>query len=306
MARPYLSQLDSMASLEIDALTVTLLGGILCLALLFRHQEPDLYPGLLREQALASPTRSKGSSAVYRNKNTPHSLRLLDSLKDANTVYDMFWSRVERDQSREFLGYCSASDNRFHYLSYKQVAERVNAFGRGLVKSLHLLPRAAGAAVGPRQLVAVFMKNCLEWVISDYALVTFGLVSVPIHDGIDSESLSFVLAHTGVPCLVTSSENLDTVFAVLAKSSQVSLETIVVADPLDPSSPWIAQAQKLGLKLVGFAQVEEQGRKETNVLEHIVPAPEDVFTICYTSGTSGHPKGVELTHRNMVVWTRLG
>lgn len=138
----------------------------------------------------------------------------------------------------------------------------------------------------PGEKIALLLPNSPEWIISDLAAATSGLIVVPIHTTYNHIFIQNVIRHSGAEYLVVHKD--------LYKKHQ---DTI----------------QKLDFKIifiVGFIEEEMSG---TNIIAwplsyktakvgyiESVPKEADVHTIIYTSGTTGDPKGVMLTHKNLV------
>jgi long-chain acyl-CoA synthetase len=136
-----------------------------------------------------------------------------------------------------------------------------------------------------------------EWVLTDFAILAAGAASAPIYPTLAPEQVAYILRDCGAAIVVVSTAaQLDKVMAVA--STVPALKAVVVIDP--PATMPTAD----GVAVVTLADVAVRGRSGPGLDELRAMAqrvsPEDLATLIYTSGTTGEPKGVMLTHANLV------
>jgi len=176
------------------------------------------------------------------------------------------------------------------FLSWREYRDRVFRAAAGFVR----------LGVTPGTGVAVLSANRPEWAIADLAAIAAGAIPTGIFVTNTPEQCAYVVDHTEARlAVVDSSEALAKLVA--ARERAPRLETIVVLDPaIDAgATPGVVTWERL-LELgaeAGEAAVRERLAGQR---------PEDVATLIYTSGTTGTPKGVELTHRNLIWTARTG
>lgn len=166
-----------------------------------------------------------------------------------------------------------------------EVSEIVNKLSSGLMYS----------GIGPgdfsiegRDKVAVIAKNRPEWVMLDLAVQRVGAILVPVYPTISDTELQFILQDASVKMIFVNDDDLfDKVNSV--KNNIPSLKEIVSFEKIDGVKHWKDLLLPLTENILGEIRIISDKIKY-----------EDLATIIYTSGTTGTPKGVMLSHRNIL------
>jgi len=164
--------------------------------------------------------------------------------------------------------------------SSEEFLEKANAMSRGLLR----------LGVKPNDKIAVISStNRTEWNIMDVAILQLGAQNVPIYPTISAKDYEYIFNHAEVThCFLSDQELFDK--AILTKDNVDTLQEIYSFDDIDGCKSW-KDVLELGKDASNQADVDAIKDAVTT---------DDLATIIYTSGTTGLPKGVMLTHNNIL------
>ncbi len=208
---------------------------------------------------------------------------MLDPRKPPATLAEMAQRSFVQNVSRPFLGSKAKGATEYTYATYGAIALRVRETAGGLI--------ALGLERGDR--VGILSENRPEWAIADLACQMSGMVTVPFYSTLPANQIAVILRDSGAKLVFVSSE------AQLKKIQEVrqelpDLQFVVTFDAVESEGV----QQLTALETQGRAHWEKNpGGYETL---WIATLPNDTATIIYTSGTTGEPKGVMLSHRNLL------
>ena len=191
------------------------------------------------------------------------------------TVNDLFYRVVDRRADRVML---YRDSSRWTAISATQLYRSTAGVARALLDW----------KISKGDRIAILGENRPEWAIADFAAMLLGAVDVPIYPTLTQEQVAHLLRDSGARVVFVSTQaQLDKILAI---REQTPVEHVVVMDPID--NPRAARMDEL-------IRGGPEGRDLA--LDSIARAmvPDDLATLLYTSGTTGVPKGVMLTHGNL-------
>jgi long-chain acyl-CoA synthetase len=206
-----------------------------------------------------------------------------------STIPGMFLELVQRfENTPSKFAFMRKSGGKYEGISYAQLREMVENFAAGLLE--------LGVERGDR--VGIVSENRLEWVIADFATAAIGAVNVPIFPTLTPKQIEYIYNNCSASCIIVS--NSFQLNKILKVASELrALEHIIVMNDDTAFQPGMIRSFKnvmeLGAKKYSLAERRDMFLKNSEAVQ-----PDDLLTLIYTSGTTGNPKGVMLTHKNVV------
>uniref|UniRef100_A0A8C0FKA9 Long-chain-fatty-acid--CoA ligase n=1 Tax=Bubo bubo TaxID=30461 RepID=A0A8C0FKA9_BUBBB len=156
------------------------------------------------------------------------------------------------------------------------VLDRAQYLGSGLLQK--------GCKPSPNQFIGIFAQNRPEWIISEYACYTYSMVAVPLYDTLGPEAIVYIVNKADISIVICDKpEKAQTLLENCEQEKTPCLKTIILMDLFDKELK--DRGAKMGVEILALQEP---------------PKPEDLCIVCFTSGTTGNPKGAMLTHQNVV------
>ena len=194
----------------------------------------------------------------------------------------MFFDQARRYGERPFLW--KKISGTYQSSSWNDTAKQVTLLSRGLI--------AQGVNKGDR--IVLVSENSPAWLVADLAIISIGAITVPAYTTNTPKDHLHIINNSGASGAIISNNKLMEQFFPAALQSN-SLNFIITTEKQNIS-------QETNFNLLSLDEVIDQGQNSKNDIVKLTTRlePDDTTCIIYTSGTGGLPKGVMLSHRNLL------
>lgn len=207
---------------------------------------------------------------------------------NAKTIPQMFIQITDKYAAEERPIYLRKVSGSYTGVAYSELRTNVECLAMGLAE--------LGVEAGDR--IGIVAENRLEWVMSDMAIAALGAVDVPVFPTLTPFQLQYIYT------------NCNASIVIVSNAFQLS-KLLKIREELDAIEYIIVMQEDAKLpddKVLSLSDVIERGRRKFDDAERTKRFVEtankvredDLLTIIYTSGTTGNPKGVMLTHKNLL------
>ncbi|XP_031498971.1 long chain acyl-CoA synthetase 1-like isoform X2 [Nymphaea colorata] len=191
---------------------------------------------------------------------------------------------VERFPRNRMLGWreiVNAKAGGYVWKTFKEAYEEALQIGSAL--------RSSGAEPGCR--IGIYGANCPQWIIAMEACNAHSLICVPLYDTLGENAVDFIIEHAEIEHVFVQSKKLP---GLLKNNGQsvTRLKSVICFTSFPEKQK--EDAARMGIPVHSWDEFLMMGKE--NSVDISPPKPRDICTIMYTSGTSGAPKGVVLTH----------
>ena len=193
-------------------------------------------------------------------------------------------------------------EKKFTYFTYKEVEDFCYKFAKNLHEKKSELVVNDSYLNLDLSLVGIFAKNCIEWVITDFGCHLDSVTNVTLYSTLGQEAFKFICEQTKIKTIFVTPDLVDSLCEYKNKYNLAELKNAILYDFTTncDSKIFLEKLTKANFNAYSFTS---EFLKENNNIQNsdlTLSKADTTMTICYTSGTSGNPKGVMISQRNMI------
>uniref|UniRef100_A0A2I3GZA1 Long-chain-fatty-acid--CoA ligase n=1 Tax=Nomascus leucogenys TaxID=61853 RepID=A0A2I3GZA1_NOMLE len=271
---------------SLSATTLVSMGALAAiLAYWFAHRPKALQPPC---NLLMQSEEVEDSGGARRSVIGSGPQLLTHYYDDARTMYQVFRRGLSISGDGPCLGFRKPKQP-YQWLSYQEVANRAEFLGSGLLQH--------NCKACTDQFIGVFAQNRPEWIIAELACYTYSMVVVPLYDTLGPGAIRYIINTADISTVIVDKpQKAVLLLEHVERKETPGLKLIILMDPFEEALK--ERGQKCGVVIKSMQAMEDCGQENHHA--PVPPQPDDLSIVCFTSGTTGNPKGAMLTHGNVV------
>ena len=194
-------------------------------------------------------------------------------------------------------------EKKFTYFTYKEVEDFCYTFAKNLHEKREELVYKDSYRNLDVSLIGIFSKNCIEWVVTDFGSHLDSVTNVTLYSTLGQEAFKYICEQTQIKTIFVSPDLVDALceYKKIFNLKQLSIAILYDFTTNCDSDKYLEKLRKGNFTAYSFTSDFLKKNENIKKEDLIMSKPDTTMTICYTSGTSGNPKGVMISQRNMIV-----
>ena len=185
-------------------------------------------------------------------------------------------------------------EDKVTWLTYQYVFDQCVYFAKG-VSLLGLCPEFHSRRDGDFKFLGIYSKNRIEWIVAYLGSHANSATVVTIYDTLGEKAMEFIFKQTELETILIEACCLKKIAKLIKEKKTNKLKNLIVVDSEDEPET-INELKILNINVFTFDEIVKKGETEGKDVVLTPAKPETICTICYTSGTTGNPKGAMVSH----------
>jgi len=277
--------------------------------------------------------KNKGNSTEsIINSNTQNYKQIEEHFSKKTFIAEML-KNFQVYSKRECLGFRrplteTTFETFYTYFTYAQIKNFCFSFSQNLIKNKFCLPLKFPEEPLTYCFLGLFAKNCIEWIVADIACQLNSITSATFYATLGDVAFEYISNQTELSTICISDENVETFLKYINKYNITRIKNVILFDftiffkaenrkKLENAGFFVLSFSQMvnsetsGIKFTQPAAYEKKNKQgvilitEGEIQDFNLSKPETIVTLCYTSGTTGVPKGVKLSQSNLIAQMEL-
>jgi len=220
---------------------------------------------------------------------------------ECRTLHDCFHRGARVSNNGQCLGWRPSPGAPYKWMTFSEVDAAARDFGAGMMtlglQHLHGAGDPDAAVLPQQELIGIYSQNNKEWMIAAEGAWSYSMCIVPLYDTLGPNACTLIVNQALI--IVVLCDTVDKIRALLDRAKETpTLRHIVLTIPVNAQlmADVAAQAASLHIKIHTFEEILTLGAENPRPIQP--PTSDDLAVVCYTSGTTGNPKGALMSHGN--------